>query len=365
MSADTGTGPEHHRSGRREATGTKTVLLAAIAPVVLAVAAALAAAAHIAAGEVPGLPTPGAAVGFAAPPLRALLDLAAVATVGLGLLPRLLPDRSKHARAHLALSRRAAVIAALAWLICALLLLVLYAAELAGGVPTTEEVAGYVTGVPAGTALALSVVCAAGCAVLGLIGVVRDGRADTGATNRDAAANEGLVDDLRTVLALLGLLPMPLTGHATDWEYHNLSMISVQLHVLAAAVWAGGLTAIVLFVAPRRGLLATTLPRYSRLATAAITVVALSGLFNGLTELTAADGGLDGLLTIGYGRIVLLKTALLVLLALLGGHARYRLLPRIERHHRTTFITWTAAELTIMGAAYGLGAVLARSPVLT
>ncbi|MCX2729056.1 CopD family protein [Saccharopolyspora sp. NFXS83] len=364
MSADTGTGPEHHRSGRAapgsETTRNRTARIAAIAPVLLAAAAALAAAAHIGADEVPGLAAPDAATRLIAPPVRALLDLAAVATVGLSLLPRLLPDRGRHARRHLALSRRTAVITALTWLICALLLLVLYAAELVGGTPTAEDVAGYVSGVPAGTALALSAVCAAGCAALGLTGVVRDGRTTTG-----GSANEGPTDDLRAVLALLGLLPMPLTGHATDWEYHNLSMVSVQLHVLAAAVWAGGLAAITLFVAPHRGPLATTLPRYSRLATAAITVVAVTGLFNGLTELTATGIGLDGLVTTGYGRIVLLKTALLALLAGLGGHARYRLLPRIERHQRTALITWATAELAVMGLAYGLGAVLARAPVLT
>ncbi|GAB2658001.1 CopD family protein [Saccharopolyspora gloriosae] len=363
MSADTGTGPDHHRSGRA-APGRKTsgngVRIAAIAPVVLASAAALAAAAHIGADEVPGLAAPDTATRFIAPPVRALLDLAAVATVGLGLLPRLVPDRGRHARRHLALSRRTAVITALAWLACALLLLVLYAAELLGGTPSAEDVAGYISGVPAGTALALSAVCAAGCAALGLTGVVRDGRTVGG-----GPANEGSTDDLRAVLALLGLLPMPLTGHATDWEYHNLSMISVQLHVLAAAVWAGGLAAVALFVAPHRSQLATALPRYSRLATAAILAVAASGLFNGLTELTATGSGLDGLVTTGYGRIVLLKTVLLALLAGLGGHARYRLLPRVERHRRTALIAWAAAELAVMGLAYGLGAVLARAPVLT
>ncbi|MEU6127778.1 CopD family protein [Saccharopolyspora sp. NPDC047091] len=364
MPADTGTDPERDSTGRasaparragtglrRWASSTPTLL---VTPALVAAAAAWAATVHIGSGEVPGLVDP--AVRYGAPVVRALLDVASVATVGLVLLPRLVPDRGAHARRLFALTRRISVITALSWLACSLLLLGLYTAELSGGTPTAEDVAGYVTGVPAGAALALSAACAAGCAALGLTGVVRDAR---------GSGADRLTDDLGAVLALLGLLPMPLTGHAVDWEYHNLSMVSVQLHVLAAAVWAGGLAAITAFVAPRRGLLATTLPRYSKLATGAIALVAVSGVFNGITELTAAGVGLDGLTGTGYGRIVLLKAVLLGLLAALGGHARFRLLPLVERHRRTALITWTAVELGVMGVAYGLGAVLARAPVLT
>lgn len=366
MPAAPGTAPEPDPTGRtspsarRPSTGVGRSTRAAPAllavPALLAAAAAWAAALHVGADDVPGLVDPAVAVRYGAPVVRALLDVTAVATVGLGMLPRLVPDRGGRARALLALTRRAAVVTALSWLACSLLLLGLYTAELATGSPTAEDVARYVSGVPAGAALALGAGCAAGCAALGLTGVVRDARGN---------GADRLTDDLGAVLALLGLLPMPLTGHAVDWEYHDLSMLSVQLHVLAAAVWAGGLVAIAAFVAPHRGLLASTLPRYSKLATGAIVLVAVSGVFNGITELTTASAGLGGLIGTGYGRIVLLKALLLVLLAALGGHARFRLLPLVERHRRTALITWAAVEVGVMGAAYGLGAVLARAPVLT
>ncbi|MFR9730938.1 CopD family protein [Saccharopolyspora sp. MS10] len=346
MPADPGSGPA--RADRRAGMFAPAILVPGLLAAVIATAL-------LGASTAPGVPEPSTVVRYGGPLVRAALDLAAVATVGLALLPRLLPPRARGVAALLARSRRTAVITALAWLLGALLLLVIHTAELVGGSPSAQDVARYVTGVPAGTALALSLGCAAGCAALGLAGLVRSQR---------APARDVLTDDLGAVLALLGLLPMPLTGHAVGWEHHELSMISAQLHVLAAAIWAGALASIALFVAPRRGLLATALPRCSKLATAAIVLVALSGAVNGLTELDAAGSGPGGLLTTGYGRIVLVKAGLLVLLAVLGGHARYRLLPLIERHRRTALASWAAVELTVMGLAYGLGAVLARAPVL-
>lgn len=43
---------------------------------------------------------------------------------------------------------------------------------------------------------------------------------------------------------------------------------------------------------------------------------------------------------------------------------RFRLLPRIARHQRTALIGWAAAEVGVMGIAYGLGVVLSRAPVI-
>jgi putative copper resistance protein D len=50
-------------------------------------------------------------------------------------------------------------------------------------------------------------------------------------------------------------------------------------------------------------------------------------------------------------------------LALLGANIRWRLLPAIAKHQATAVFGWAAAELTIMGVAFGLAVVLASAPV--
>jgi copper resistance protein D len=306
-----------------------------------------------AAGLPPGLVAPGPLVGWGLPAARVILDVAAVTTVGFSLLPKLL-DSNPPARvdAILAAARRVSVPAALLWMLFALLLLVLQVAEVNPGRPVrTSTVFDYVASVPAGLGVLVSAGVALFCAVLGLL-AVRYG--------------ESVPAELRFVTAMLGLLPLPLTGHATD---HDLGAISIELHVLAAATWTGGLMAIVVCVAPRRGLLtdallADALPRFSRLATLSLIVVGISGAFNGILELVSTPGvGIGGLLGTTYGRIVLVKMICVVLLAALGGHVRFRLMPRIARHHHASVIGWLVAEVTVMGLAYGLGAVLARAPV--
>ena len=71
-------------------------------------------------------------------------------------------------------------------------------------------------------------------------------------------------------LALLGPLPVALTGHSAGGGAHDLATDSLVGHVLAASLWIGGLVAV---LAPRpraaptgRSALATAVPRFSRLA---------------------------------------------------------------------------------------------------
>nr|WP_228046235.1 CopD family protein [Saccharopolyspora sp. HNM0983] len=313
---------------------------------------AVLASAYLAPGAVPGLPEPGPGVRYGLPAVRTALNIAALLTVGLSVLPRLLgPGNPRRSAAVLARADRAAVITSAVWLLCALLALVLQAAELhPGRTATTGMLTDYATGVPAGTALLAVAGCAAVSAVLGVL-------AARGASTVPAG--------LRTAIALLGLLPLPLTGHAGDWRFHDIAMISVEVHVLAAAVWTGGLAALTLFAAPARGLLAEAVPRFSALATAAILVVAVSGAFNGLVQvLTGPGGGFSALLTTAYGQLVLAKLGCLALLAGIAARMRYRLLPRIRRHQRTALLGWAVLETGVLGAAYGLGVVLARAPAL-
>lgn len=312
----------------------------------VAVLGAVGAWAAIAVGFPPGLPARGPLIGFGLPVTRVLLDVVAVLTVGFSLLPKLL-DSSANTAAIRSAASRISVPAALLWLLSALLLLVLQVAELNPGRTVTTAMAfDYVATVPAGLGVLVSAGGALCCALLGLL-ALRYG--------------DSIPAGFRFVVAMLGLLPLPLTGHATD---HDLSAISIELHVLAAASWTGGLMAVVVCVAPHMDLLAGTLSRFSRLATLSVLVVGVSGAVNAITELLTTPGaGIGGLFGTTYGRVVIVKMICVAVLAALGGHVRFRLIRRIAGHQRSAVLGWLGAEVTVMGLAYGLGAVLARAPV--
>ncbi len=300
---------------------------------------------------VAGVTDPGAAVRFGLPIVRAVLDLAAVAAVGLALLPILVGfDRPKHLEPVLDAARRAAAAAALLWALAALMALVLQTAEVRPGIDVSPaSVVAYVREFGGGKAL----VFVAGVALVAFgLGIA------------SVRLGEAVPAELRAAVALFGLLPLPVTGHATNLEWRDFTMISLELHVLGAVAWTGGLGAIVVLLAAQRSLLATALPRFSRLAAVCLGVVAATGLFNALMELAGSGRLLDALFGTGYGVLVLLKVTCLSLLAALGGNIRLRLLPEIVRHRRTALVRWAALELSVMGLAFGFAVVLSRAPVI-
>lgn len=301
---------------------------------------------------VPGIPLPGPVVAFGLPVVRVLLDVAAVATVGLSVLPKLLgfddPDGTEPVMRRV---RPLAVTAAWAWAICALVTIVFQAAELnPGGVPTLGMIAGYVDSVGTGQGLLFSAACALAAAGIGLM-AVRFG--------------EKVPAELRIIVALFGLLPIPVTGHAVDSVWHDPIMISMELHVLGAAVWTGGLIATVVFVAPRTELLAVALPRFSRLATVALLLVGLSGLVSGLGTMALTPGvELPGaIVTSEYGLLVVVKVALTALLVPLAAHIRWRLLPGVAAGRATSVAGWATAEVAVMGLAYGVAVAITRASI--
>ncbi|MEV0994785.1 CopD family protein [Nonomuraea sp. NPDC050202] len=319
---------------------------------VCAVVAAVAASSFTAQESVPGIPMPGPVVSVGLPVVRVLLDVAAVAVVGLSLLPKLLgfsmPERTEPVMLRV---RPLAVMAAWAWAICALLTIVFQTAELnPGAVPTFGLIAGYVGSVGTGQGLLFSAACALAAAGIGLM-AVRFG--------------EKVPAELRIIVALFGLLPIPVTGHAVNSVWHDPIMISMEIHVMGAAAWTGGLVATAVFVAPHRGLLAVVLPKFSRMATVCLLLVALSGLVTGLGTMALTPGVTlpDAIVTSHYGVLVVVKTALVALLVPLAAHIRFRLLPVIRRGGATALVGWAAAEVGVMGLAYGVAVAITRASI--
>ncbi|HTK05734.1 MAG TPA: CopD family protein [Ktedonobacteraceae bacterium] len=141
------------------------------------------------------------------------------------------------------------------------------------------------------------------------------------------------------LLAGIGLLAaMTLSGHAAavDNDLFLSSVLSDGLHILAAALWVGGmfyLAAIVLPVLNGRTLqertwaLLSTLPHYSPLAIVGVIIMATSGTSNASLRLPAWSE----LFTTTYGYILLCKIVLVGGLLLTSALHVFWLRPRLKK----------------------------------
>ncbi|MFD5252911.1 copper resistance CopC/CopD family protein [Streptomyces bobili] len=120
-----------------------------------------------------------------------------------------------------------------------------------------------------------------------------------------------------TALAVGLALTWAAAEHASAGIQVPAAMASSVLHLLAMAVWLGGLTALLTLL--RHGTLpAAVAARFSRLATLSVTVLAVTGVYQAWRGL----GTLDALTETTYGRTLLAKLAAVGLLLLAGAWSR-------------------------------------------
>lgn len=135
---------------------------------------------------------------------------------------------------------------------------------------------------------------------------------------------------------LVLLLALPgMAGHSSVQSPVWLLLPANILHVAAMAAWAGGLVALLVAVpaATRRleppdrtRLLAATLARFSPLALLSVIVLLATGIAQSLVEIDAWSELLDT----AFGRAVLIKFVLLLVLVGLGAVNRRRTVPRLR-----------------------------------
>ncbi len=141
----------------------------------------------------------------------------------------------------------------------------------------------------------------------------------------------------------LALMSIPLlaiawsysaSGHASTRGDFSLPQITDTAHIAAAAIWAGGL--IVLSVL-RRPLFSgaarhdpqfvtETARRLSRLATLALVVVVLTGIYNATVQIDHVSA----LWEAAYGRLLMLKLAAVLAMIALGAVNRFQGLARLQ-----------------------------------
>ncbi len=337
-----------------------------------AVVAALVGTAATATATIVGLPVESLTVRYGIPLARVLLDVGVVAGVGLALLSKFLGyDRPDRTEPVMIKARRLAVWASWVWTISALVSVVLLSAQVyATSFPKRSSgfldlvsapvsfaqyvfsaphlIARYVSNVPAGKGLLIS-------AAFGLISVWLCRKA--------VRHGETIPAEVRVGVAVFALLPLPLTGHASDWYWHDFVMMSMELHVVSSSAWAGGLAAVIIFLITKPPLLAQALPRFSKLATYCVFVVAATGLFSGIAGLATSKvtSMPEAIWDTAYGQLLIVKFVCIALVAVTAVRVRRIMMPKIAVRQKSAVALWCGLELLVLAVAFGVAVVLTRA----
>ncbi|MGW7535144.1 cytochrome c oxidase assembly protein [Amycolatopsis sp. NPDC054798] len=159
-------------------------------------------------------------------------------------------------------------------------------------------------------------------------------------------------------LSVAGLVPVAVTGHSASGGSHDLATNSLLFHLVAAALWVGGLLA-VLALGWRRGKnLSLAAQRFSKLALVCWIVMAVSGIVNALVRINLAD-----LFTTDYGLLVVAKIVALLLLGVFGQQQRSRGVANlVDGKGGSQLLRLAAVEVLIMFVTIGIASGLARTP---
>ncbi|WP_018348146.1 copper resistance CopC/CopD family protein [Longispora albida] len=122
------------------------------------------------------------------------------------------------------------------------------------------------------------------------------------------------------VLAAAGSLTWPLAGHPSASPAPPLTVGVDAVHLLAMAVWLGGLAGLAAYLLPKGNEreLGAILPVWSRWAGWAVAALVVAGLAQALIEI----GTLEALFKTRYGQYVLIKAGLLAVLMGVAFYAR-------------------------------------------
>ena len=159
--------------------------------------------------------------------------------------------------------------------------------------------------------------------------------------------------------ALITLVPLGLTGHSSAGGSHDLATNGLLIHLVAGALWAGGLLALLVH-AMRSGEHADLAARrFSALALWCFVAMAGSGVVNALVRIRLPD-----LVHSEYGWLVIGKFVALCVLGLLGWRQRRSGLAALtaDPGARGPLIRLAMVEAAIFGATFGIAVGLGRTP---
>lgn len=160
------------------------------------------------------------------------------------------------------------------------------------------------------------------------------------------------------MLADIGTAHIAASAEAGEAHPDHVQTFVHWLHIVAVGTWVGGLAALLVSVGGlRRDQVGTAVRRFSRSAGIGIALVAVTGVMRAAQEL----GPLDMLFTTDFGRILVAKSVLLAVLAVLG--AGQRLIGVPAAAERLGPLRWIGrTELSIAAVVILLAAALVNVP---
>lgn len=159
--------------------------------------------------------------------------------------------------------------------------------------------------------------------------------------------------------ALITLVPLALTGHSAAGGSHDLATNSLLIHLVAGALWAGGLMA--LLAHGLRGGSHTDLAarRFSAVALWCFLAVLISGIVNALIRISPG-----ALFSTPYGLLVLAKAVALLGLGGIGWRQRRNAVAALSANPgaRAPLIRLGTVEALLFGVTFGIAVGLGRTP---
>lgn len=172
----------------------------------------------------------------------------------------------------------------------------------------------------------------------------------------------GLVQRVRSVgstillllAALIGIMAPIFQSHSAANGSHALAIGSLIIHVVALALWVGGVFALALLEPQSR---AIAVPRFSQLALWSVIAVVVSGVANAWTRLNFA-----GAWHSSYALVVIAKAVLTLALIFLGyQHRKNLIVGELKSVNWAKFTQLVTVELSIMITALALGSWLSTN----
>ncbi|MCS4535308.1 bifunctional copper resistance protein CopD/cytochrome c oxidase assembly protein [Corynebacterium sp. HS2168-gen11] len=296
-----------------------------------------------------GIPDPGIPTTAGFPFLRAVSWVLAALAVGSFLTSAffITPARSELNVAHLTVdglvAARTGAGAALAYALLSVMMIPLVLSDVSGQ-PLSVALQPTNWGV-AISQVAESQAWLAGAAIAGVVGIA------------GALSKMWRSQPLLLLGAIAIVAPLGLEGHSAAGGDHDYGTNSLLWHLLFMMLWVGGLMGLIAHGRRLGPNLALAVRRYSTLAFIAMLMLVASGLIN-----TAIRVRVQDLFITGYGRVILAKTVLTLILALFGLMHRRSTMPKLEQGDTRTFLRVAIAEVVVMAATIGVAISLGRTP---
>jgi cytochrome c oxidase assembly factor CtaG/putative copper export protein len=294
-----------------------------------------------------GLPDPGPVTTYGLPFVRAAGEIAAVVTVGSFMFAAFLvpPQQNGVLDVDGYRALRVGTVASAIWTVCAALLVPLTVSD--------------VTGQPLSSRLSPSDIWA-------VASLVETAGAWRWTAFLAAIVTVASIPVLRwspTPLLFAGslvtLIPLALTGHSSSGGSHDLATNSLLIHLIAAALWAGGLLALLVHALRGGGHADLAARRFSAVALWCFVAMALSGAVNAVVRIRPAD-----LFDDGYGWLVIAKASALCALGVLGWRQRRSGIAALQSDPdaRGPLIRLALTEAVVFGMTFGVAVALSRTP---